>query len=209
MIKVLLVDDHKLILDALSILLELEDDIKIVGKAYNGIEALDILENINADIVVLDINMPKMDGLTTAEIIKKRYPQVKIIMLTMHDDFKFIQSAISLGVHGYILKSRGKEELLSAIKVVHIGEEYFGDMITRIIINQLKNRSDMIKEVKLTKRENQVLQFIAKGLTTPEISQKLLIAPSTVETHRRNLIEKTRVDNSKGLVKYAIENGLI
>ncbi len=207
-IRILIVDDHQLILDGLKSLIKVEKGIEVVATATNGAEALTSLGEIQIDVVVLDIDMPVMNGLEAAQKIRARYPEVKILILTMHNDIKYIKEIIATGAQGYILKNRGKEELVSAIKVIISGEEYFGEAVTGAIISDLKNK-EKNKEAKLTRREIDVLKLIANGKTTPQISTVLFIAPSTIETHRRNLIEKTGVKNSKGLVKYAIEKGYI
>ncbi|MEP0265247.1 response regulator transcription factor [Dokdonia sp.] len=205
-IRILLVDDHELILDGLKSLIKVEKGLEIVSTATNGIEALDRLRETQIDVVILDIDMPIMNGLEAAKRIREHYQQVKVLILTMHNDIKYIKAIIATGAHGYILKNRGKEELVTAIKVIISGEEYFGEAVTRSIINDMKD-DEKKKEVRLTKREIDVLKLIADGKTTPQISKMLFIAPSTVETHRRNLLDKTGVINSKGLVKYAIEKG--
>ena len=207
-IRILLVDDHKLILDGLKSLLKVEKGLEIVATATNGIEALESLRETEIDVVVLDIDMPIMNGLETAKRIREQYPKIKVLILTMHNDIKYIKAIIAAGAHGYILKNRGKEELVSAIKVIVSGEEYYGEAVTRSIIKGMKE-DDKKKEAKLTKREIDVLKLIADGKTTPQITKELFIASSTVETHRRNLLEKTGVTNSKGLVRYAIEKGYV
>ena len=206
MIKVIIADDHKIVLEGLVSLISPNNDIVIIGEANNGNEVLQILEKKETDVVVLDIDMPEMDGIEATKIIRKRYPKVKILILTMHSTIGFVRKIVETGANGYILKNKGKEELVSAIKALHAGGEYFGQDITKILISSLK-QSNMAGEIKLTRREIEVLKLIADEFTTPMISEKLHIAPTTVETHRRNLIEKTGVATTNGLVRFAVENG--
>ncbi|MDY8136081.1 response regulator transcription factor [Aquimarina sp. 2201CG5-10] len=206
MIKIIIADDHRIVLEGLSSLVELANDIKIVGLANNGQEIIDLLNSQEVDIVVSDIEMPIMDGVEVTRSIRNQFPKVKILILTMYSSIGFIRKILEIGAHGYILKNKGKEELIDAIKTIYDGGEYFGREIEKTLRESLK-KENVFDIVKLTKREIDVLKLIAKGDTTPIISEKLFIAHSTVETHRRNLIEKTGVKNSKGLVKYAFENG--
>lgn len=211
MIRVLIADDHQIILDGLSVLLELEKDIVKVREVTDGALAIKALEVDEIDIAVLDIEMPYLDGIETTKIIRKRFPTIKILILTMYNREDFIKQLIEVGASGYILKNRGKEELVEAIRKLYAGGEYFGEAVTQTLISEIKNRKKLkgTEEVVLTKREKEVLKLISDGLSTPEISTKLFIEPSTVETHRRNLIHKTGVKNSKLLIRYAIENGLM
>ncbi len=206
MIKIIIADDHRIVLEGLSSLIELSNDIKIVGLANNGQEIIDLLNSQEVDIVVSDIEMPVMDGVKVTRLIRNQFPKVKVLILTMYSSIAFIRNILEIGAHGYILKNKGKEELIDAIKTIYDGGEYFGREIEKTLRESLK-KENVFDIVKLTKREIDVLKLIAKGDTTPIISEKLFIAHSTVETHRRNLIEKTGVKNSKGLVKYAFENG--
>lgn len=208
MIKVIIADDHEIVLEGIASLVNPKDGIQVVGEAKNGHEVLQILGEKEADLVVLDIEMPGMDGIETTKIIRKQFPRVKILMLTMYNDINFIRKLIEIGANGYILKNKGKEELVYAVQAIYKGEEYYGDEVSKTLISSMKIK-EVVDEIKLTKREVDVLKLIANGDTTRIISEKLYIAHSTVETHRRNLIEKTGAGNSKGLVKFALEHGYI
>lgn len=207
-IKVIIADDHEIVIDGLRSLLLQEENIEVVGVATNGEEVLTLLENNDIDIAILDIEMPKLTGIEVTKIIKEKYKKTKVLMLSMYNTEKFVHNVIEIGADGYILKNRGKEELVLAIKYITEGEEYFGREVEKTFRKSQRRRNEDLKNIKLTKREIEVLKLIAAGKTTPKISKELFIAHSTVETHRRNLIEKTGVEGgSKGLVKYAIKNG--
>jgi DNA-binding NarL/FixJ family response regulator len=206
MIRILIADDHEIVVEGLQSLLAEEKDIEIIGEAKNGEEVLPLLETGNVDIAVLDISMPKIDGIELTKIIRKEFPQIKILILTMHNEIGFVRRVIEAGAHGYILKNKGKEELVRAIHALNNGNEYLGEEVTKTLFISMRTK-DVFGEIKLTRREKEVLRLIANGDTTKTMSEELNIAPSTIETHRRNLIEKTGVKNSKGLVKFAIENG--
>ncbi|MEM8565575.1 MAG: response regulator transcription factor [Bacteroidota bacterium] len=210
MIRVVVADDHQMVLDGLKLLLDQEENIETVGEASNGFEVIKILAREQVDVVVLDIEMPKLDGIDTAKRINDEFPEVKILILSMYNNEEFIKSLIQVGVSGYILKNRGREELVEAVNHVAQGGEYFGAAVTKTLISSLKKPKKSEKEkVQLTRREIDVLKLIAEGLSTPQIGEKLFIAPSTVDTHRRNLIDKTGVPNSKALIRYAIQNGFL
>ncbi|SEW27542.1 two component transcriptional regulator, LuxR family [Chryseobacterium wanjuense] len=206
MINIVIADDHEMILEGLESVIKNDDNLKIVGRGFNGKEVISLVNTYPVDIVVLDINMPIMDGIETTKLLKERNPNIKVLILTMHDEIAFIRSIIQARANGYILKNKGKEELLIAIYRILDGKDYFSDEVTQSIIANL--RSDhVVGDIRLTNREKDVLYLIAEGLTTLEISEKLNIASTTVETHRRNLLEKTGVKNSKALIKFAIQNG--
>jgi len=209
-IKVVIADDHQIVIDGLKSLLSEEKNIEVIGEALNGKEVLNILEKQDVDMIVLDIEMPLLSGVETTKIIKEKYPNVKVLILSMYNTEKFVHNIIEIGADGYILKNKGKEELVLAIKYISEGDEFFGREVEKTYRMSQKRKNDESKNVKLTKREIEVLKLIAIGNTTPKISDKLYIAHSTVETHRRNLIEKTGVEGgSKGLVRYALENGYL
>lgn len=206
-ITVLLADDHQIVLDGLRTMLEKEQNIEVVGLASNGHQALRIISGQKVDIAVLDIEMPDMDGIEVTKKIRLEQPETKVLILSMYSNDTFIKKLIELGVSGYILKNQGQEELVTAINRVAIGDEYFGESVTKAIIKGMKKSGIEEVSVKLTQREIEVLKLIGFGMSTPEIAEKLFIAHSTVETHRRNLIDKTGVANSKGLIRYALKNG--
>jgi len=205
-LKIIIADDHKIVIDGLKSLLIQEPHIKVVGEASNGKEALDLIENTKVDIAVLDISMPEMNGVEATKIIKKEYPEVKILILTMHDGSEFIHELVEIGANGYILKNRGTEEFVEALETIANGEEYIKGQVLNTLLKAVRKPK---QKVQFTRREKDVLRLIVDEHTTSEISAKLNIANSTVETHRRNLIEKTGVKSSLGLVRYAIENGPI
>ena len=208
-IRVLIADDHQIVIDGLKSLLVDESNITVVAEAKDGTEVLNILEQTEVDIAILDVEMPLLDGVETTFKIKEKYPDVKVLILTMYNKAEFIKQILSAGAHGFILKNKGKEELVLALNSIYAGEEYFGESVTKTLIKDLKTKEKLKQEVRLTKREIDVLKLIAEGKTTPQIAKQLFIAPSTVETHRRNLIDKTDVPNSKGLVRFAFQHNYL
>ena len=210
MIKVLLADDHEIILDGLKSLLEEEDDIEVVGTAKDGEEAIQLMENNTIDVAVLDINMPGMNGIETTKIVRST-TDTKVLILSMYNTYEFIDELIEAGCQGYILKNKGQEELVRAIRRVYNGKSYFGENVLEKIVEQRLNPQKEKEEVAvtLTKREVEVLKLIAQEFTSPEIAEKLFIAEATVNTHRRNLISKLKVRSSLGLVRYAYKHGFI
>lgn len=212
MIKVLLVDDHKVLLDGLSFIVESDKELEEVGVCLNGKEAINFLDKNTVDVVVLDLNMPEMNGFETAKKIEQQYPEIKILILTTFHDIETVIKATKTNISGYILKNKAMDDLIFAIKKVYNGQKYFDHEITEVLIDNLNHSLSTleIKKTILTKREKEILILIAKGNTTLQISKMLSISPSTVETHRRNLIEKIGVKGgSKGLVRYAFENNYI
>ncbi|HNW50516.1 MAG TPA: response regulator transcription factor [Prolixibacteraceae bacterium] len=211
MIKVVLADDHQIVLDGLKSLLEREKEICPVGEALNGVELLKLLKEKQADVAVVDIDMPLMNGIETTKEIKRLYPEMKVLILSMYNDHEYIRRLIEAGASGYILKNKGKEELVSAIHKIADGGQYLGDAILKVLIDEMQKPVKTLndKKVPLTKRETDVLKLIVEGNTTPQISDALCIAHSTVETHRRNLIDKLGVANTKELIKQAIKNGYV
>lgn len=208
MIKVLIADDHQIVIDGLRSILDMEETVEVVAEASDGMEVLDKLKNETVDIVILDINMPVMDGIETAIKIRELYPNLKVLILTMYNNAEFIKRLNLAGADGFILKNTGREELMSALMAINGGKTYYGQEVTKTLLDS-ENTSDRSGKVQLTKREKEVLKLLADGMTTLEISQRLFISTHTVESHRKNLLSKYQTKNTAGLVKYAFQNGLL
>lgn len=209
-IKLIIADDHTMFLQGIISLIEHESSIKIVGKAVNGIEVLNILKIQSADMVILDISMPEMDGIELSKILKKEYPFIKIIIVSTHSNAKIISRLIRIGVNGYLLKNAEKAELLEAIYTVADGKNYFSkDVEDQYLSNNQKIEKQISNLTELSSREKEILVLIAHEYNTAEIAEKTFISLNTVNTHRRNLLSKLNAKNTAGLVKYAVENGLV
>ncbi len=210
--NILLADDHKIVRDGMRSLLDDEGDYKIVGEAENGQQVLELLTKLAVDVVILDINMPVMDGLETTMAISEQFPKVKVLILTMMSEDEHIKALLNAGAKGYLLKNSGKDELLEALGNIVQGKYYFSEDATRaIMLDLVQGRTKKEKketEIPLTERELEVLDLIVKEHTNQEIAELLFISVRTVDAHRRNLLEKTGARNAAGLVKYALENKL-
>lgn len=211
-IKVLLVDDHKIVRDGIKLMLEPQAGIDVVAETESGNDVKKVLEEISVDVIVMDINMPGMNGIATTKMVKEDFPSVKVLALTMSSDDSHIRQMVQAGASGYVMKSAGRDELTRAIQEVMEGKHYFSDQATQSIMLDLvknKGKSSAPDPVHITEREIEVLQMIVKEHTNHEIAEKLYISPRTVDAHRRNLLQKTGARNTAGLVKYAFQNGLV
>jgi DNA-binding NarL/FixJ family response regulator len=210
MIKVLIADDHQMFVDGLKSLLEEAKDICVVGEARNGYEALQLCDHEDVDIVIMDINMPLMDGIQASRELSRKHPSIKILGLSMYNDRDYISDILKAGARGYILKNTGKENLLNAITTLYSGENYLGEEVSKTLLNSfMKNPSAEQLIEKLSDREKEVLDCIASGLTTHEIADKLFISKNTVETHRKNLLYKLKAKNTAELVNNAYRQRVI
>lgn len=209
-VNLLIADDHTMFLQGIIALLEQEPNITVIEKAVNGIEALEIVKKGIVDFIILDISMPEMDGIELSKILKKQYPNVKILIVSTHSNVMVISRLIRIGVNGYLLKNAEKVELLKAINTIASGENYFAEELEE---KHLSNSSRIEKQVsnltELSSREKEILVLIAHEYNTAEIAEKTFISLNTVNTHRRNLLSKLNAKNTAGLVKYAVENGLV
>jgi DNA-binding NarL/FixJ family response regulator len=210
-IKILIVDDHKIIRDGISSLLDDQPEYIVVAEASNGREALEVLSTTKVDIAIIDINMPEMNGIDCTQQITEKYDGIRVIALTMHSEEIYLTKMIEAGAVGYILKNLGKKELLNALTAVVEGKHYYSPEITLAVIKELtspRKTKEEEQKVELTGRELEVLELIVQEFSNKEIASKLSISVRTVDAHRRNLLEKTGARNSAGLVKYAISNEL-
>lgn len=205
-IKVLIADDHRILLDGLVTMLEDAPSVEVVSTAANGEEVLLKLPSYYVDVLLMDIQMPILDGYETAKIVAEKFPDTKILILSMHNERIFIERLYSVGISGYLLKSAGKDEIIQAIEKVAAGEKYFSTEVTTAILNQNRDRLATITSSELTKREREILQLIASGLSNPAIAEQLFLSTDTVKTHRKNIMRKIDVNNTAQLVKYALDH---
>lgn len=212
-IKVLIADDHKIVRVGLRGILEREEDITVVGEAEDGNEVLDILKGTVTDVVLMDIDMGRTNGIATTQKVKASYPDVQVLALTMHEEQGHIVGMLEAGASGYLLKNAGREELLAAVHTVVKGDSYFSNQVSATLLQALTNvkrrSAPANSNTPLSDREIEVLQLIAKEYSNGEIAEKLFISIRTVDTHRRNILEKLQLKNTAGLVKYAIEKALL
>ena len=199
--KLIIVDDHKVLLDSLETALNHKKDLEVIGTAADGKELFDLLRHQKPDVIVLDIEMPTMDGIEASKRLKKEYPKIKIIILTMYNTQVFVQLLISLGVNGYVLKNANTDELATAIKTVARGASFFGSGVPLSFEPKGKAR--------ITKGELRVLRLVAKGLNSPEIADELHLATTTVETHRKNMRNRLNARNSIELIRIAESMGYL
>lgn len=213
-IRVMIIDDHQLIIDGLSSILQDEENVLFVGGANSMEQALELLEKQQVDVALADINMPGKSGIEVTRKLKELYPEIQVLALTMHEDITMITRMVEAGASGYILKRTNMNEVLEAIRVVADKGKYLGRDVQALMMENL-NSSDHTKEpsgntpATLTNREKEILNLVAKEYNNSEIAEKLFISERTVETHRRNIFTKTKTKTIVGLIKYAIREGLV
>ena len=216
-IKIVIADDHNVVRKGLKLLLENEQDICVIGEAENGQEAINICRDNNPDILLLDLQMPKMDGLETLTEVKKILPQLKVLILTMHEDEEILIEAMRNNANGYILKKAPEDQLLQAIRSISLGEVFLDGVNTKAFIRAVfEERSSHSEQKgraasgkKLSQRENEVLKLVAQGFTDKEIADNLNISIKTVESHKHRIKEKLGLKRLAELIRYAIENNLL
>ena len=213
MSRIFLVDDHTIVRDGLRALLTSEPDIEVVGEAGNGQELLDRLPTTPADVVMLDANMPVLDGLATTLRLRAEFPQVRILILSMLAHERYIGQLFDAGAAGYVLKSAEKGEILVAIQTIIAGRQFLCSDLGLSMLRKVLAKDDEPEEVakasRLSRRESEVLQLLSEGLTTNEIAEKLFTSKRTIETHRQNILEKTQTKNTAALIKMAVTQGLL
>jgi DNA-binding NarL/FixJ family response regulator len=206
-VKLLVVDDHPMLRGGVVSLLEKAENIEVTCEAANGKEAIACIEKGRPDVVLMDINMDGKLDVTTTEIIKERWPEVKVLAFSMHEEVQVIRRMLKAGASGYILKNAAHQEVLRAIETVMEGGNYYGQEVLNFMTQSITSGEDAEHEIVLSNREKEVLHFVSKEFTNQEISEKINISLRTVETHKRNLIKKLRVKNVVGLVRFALEQG--
>ena len=211
--RVVLAEDHKILRQGLRSLLNTSDELEVVGEAEDGMDAIRTISEKNPDIVLLDLNMPKMDGIAVIKEIKREFPETKILALTMHKNEEYILEVFKSGGDGYCLKSSGHEELVMAIRAVLSGKQYLSPEISDLVLQGYLESRKTIRERSsfegLTQREKEVLKLVGEGYQNKEIADYLCISPKTVEKHRANIMQKLDLHTASALTAYAIEKGLV
>jgi len=225
-IRIVLVDDHAIVRDGIKYLLEEDENLTIIGEGSNGLEAIELVKNLNPDLLIIDVRMPEMNGIEALKLINSTPTSTKSIVLSMHDSEEYILESIEANAMGYLLKDASKAEVLKAIHTVYNGEKYFSGDISNIIVNNLLKKSSPEDSLKtnqthisseetssntynLTKKEIEILQLVLLGKTNKEISEELNKSKRTIETHRFNLMKKMDVKNLIELSSKAKEQGFI
>lgn len=223
MIRILLADDHKVVRDGIKLFLSPNEDMEVVAECGDGNDVISEIGEKEVDVILMDLNMPNKTGLETIEEVTRTHPNIRILALTMHHEEGYISKALKNGAIGYALKDAGKNELLKAVRQVAAGEPYFGSQVSSIMMSKyLKNgngnkegggrsrsRSNLVSVDDLTEREMEVLKLIADEKTNAEISEQLYVSQRTVDSHRRNLLEKIGARNTAGLVRFALQNDIV
>lgn len=208
-IRVVVVDDHEIFRNGLKMVIGKIDFALVVGEASNGEEALQMLENTHCDIVLMDVEMPYMNGIEATKTIVKKYPFVNVIALTMFNEDQYIQSMLDIGAKGFLIKNIKKEALANALKTVHDGGNYYSEELFKFLTQKIVHKESPKDEVKLTRREKEILQLLAEGLSNKEIGDILFVSERTVIGHKSNLLSKTGCKSTVSLLAYAIKNKLV
>ncbi|WLR51340.1 response regulator transcription factor [Bacillus tianshenii] len=211
-IRVIVADDHAIVRSGLEMMVNEQEDMEVVGSASTGDEAITAAEELSPDIIVMDLNMPPgKNGLIATKVIKSRFPEVKVLILTMHDDREYIFRVLQAGASGYLLKSAEDMDLITAIRTVYNGEAYLYPKATKILIESYMEKVSEGEESfqSLSPREQEVLSYIAKGYSNKEIGEILYLSVKTIETHRAKIMEKLQLRTRPELVKYALKHGLL
>ncbi|MCX8478641.1 MAG: hypothetical protein RL138_756 [Bacteroidota bacterium] len=215
-VKILIADDHQLIIDTLTLLLKDAPDMDVLEEANNGEEVMQILQRRKVDLVLMDIEMPELDGIEATKQIRAKYPDVKVMALSGTKEKKTITKMLDAGAAGFVLKNCTKDELISAIRKIARGSKYFSSDVSEALMDIMAESKEKQKSVtaviqrdQLTPREIEIIKLLAEGMSSPDIAKKLFRSSRTIDTHRTNIMKKIGVHNIAGLIKYAIQNGII
>ena len=212
-IRVLVVDDHTIVREGVRLLLEAQADIEVIGEAADGQEALKLIRQFRPDLVVMDIQMPNLNGLEATRVVKQEFPEIHILALTMYESDDYFFQVLNAGASGYVLKKAASADLLTAIRAVHSGDVFLYPSVARRLVSDYLGRVKSGEEKSsydgLTVREREVLKLIAEGHTNQVIADKLVISPSTVQTHRTRIMQRLNLHNRAELIQYARRKGLL
>ncbi len=207
--RVLIVDDHKIIRDGLRAILEKHEGIVVVGEAANGHEALALVPEVHPDLAIMDVTMPGLNGIETTRRMRSEAPAVKVVALSMHADRRYVVAMLSAGAAGYLLKNAAADELIHAIRAVGAGQTYLSPGVASVVVNTMLDPTAAGEPPRvLSSRERQVLQLLAEGHTSKEMAAELHVCVATIETHRRQIMDKLNLRSIAELTKYAVREGI-
>lgn len=209
-VSILIADDHQMFIDGLKALLKREKNIQVIGEVSNGDEALEFIRKQQPDLLITDISMPGMSGVELTRKVKQNYPDIKVLVLSMYNDREIVSEILMSEAEGYILKNTGRQELMNAIHRITDNSTYYSNEVLNIMMTRLKKQKTIEKNTALlTPREIEIVKLIMEELSSEEIADKLFISKRTVDTHRKNIIQKTNTRTLVGLLKFAMENNLV
>jgi len=208
-IHLMLVDDHQIMIDGIKALLKNEREFAIISETTKPLTVIDLIGKKMPDIIIADISMPELNGIELTKLIKNKYPEVKVLALSMHNDKQTITEMLQAGISGFVLKNTGKKELIDALEKIADGGMYFSEAITLEIMRSTATVAAPHGETNLTAREIEIVKLIGAELNNAQIGEKLFISERTVETHRKNIFRKINVKSVAGLMKFALEKGII
>ncbi|MEM7657731.1 MAG: response regulator transcription factor [Bacteroidota bacterium] len=209
MIRIFLADDHRVLLDGIQSRLKVEEDMVVVGVAESGTAALAGLKEEAIDVLVLDLDLPGKDGMEVCKLVSQQQPHIRTVILSMHGDRPHVSAALKAGAKGYVLKSRGADELVQAIRTVHQGDNYLSQELIPVLAAASQQAASTSFQPRITRREKEVLRLIVDGKSSNEIGEQLHISLKTVESHRAHLLEKLGANNTASLVRISLEKGLL
>lgn len=211
-IKIAIADDYKIYRDGLKVGLSADDNMDVIAEADNGEDLMKILETNSPDVIIMDLKMPFMDGMEATKLVREKYPSIKVLVVSMYDDDKFIIHLMEIGANGYLLKNAEPEEIRRSIYSVYENGYYFNDLVNKALLKKLVLKNNLKpsfnQNVELTERELQVLKLICEEKTAAEIGKEIFLSPRSVEGIRQRLIEKIGVRNTAGLVMFAAKSGI-
>ena len=213
-IKILVVDDHPLVRFGVISQLKTSHEFEVVGEAEDGEEAVQKAEKLSPDLILMDLFLPGLSGIEATKIIRKKFPAIRVLVLTGYENRDYVYQIVNSGADGYILKDAEKQQIFDAIRAVMRGEKFFSPRVSKLIIDDFVKKAegkqdDGSRDATLTKREKEILILVCEGMTNQQIADKLFISPRTVDTHRTNIMSKLDIHEVASLVRYAIEQGLI
>lgn len=212
-IRVLLADDHAIVREGVRRIVESEDDLEVVGEASNGREAVALTEELEPNIVLMDLTMPELGGLEATAILHDRFPDVRVLVLTMHESHDYFFQVLKAGASGYVLKGASGAELIAALRAVNRGDVYIQPPVAKRLVADYLRHMDSAEDKAhydgLTERERQILRLIAEGSTSQQIADSLVLSVNTINTHRRHIMEKLNLHNRADLIRYAVRKGLV